>query len=95
MAKCMCCGNPIQPTFWVCDGCERGYGLAAPVSKWPEWAKQLRRDTEKERQQEARMMVEIPASDVPGIDRLLYGEDGEFTDDGGIPPVPAHVAIFR
>jgi len=40
------------------------------------------------------MMVAIPACEVPGIDRLLYGEDGEFTEDGRIPPIPRVVRVF-
>ncbi len=85
-------------TSWVCPTCRRGLKLAMPVRDWPEWAKFLRTQEEKRRERAAALrqddlsIDEIQTSDLPGLDRLFYGDgdDGQ----GDAPPLPNVVRVF-
>lgn len=53
---CIICGKPIEGecTFWVHPRCLTGDGwdLRAPFTEWPDWARALRLDEERQRENE-------------------------------------------
>jgi len=53
---CMICGRSITPQFCVCAECERKYGLDRPKRVWPDWAKWLERDWQRQRDYERRQL---------------------------------------
>lgn len=75
-SKCMICGTAITPTFWVCAPCERAYGLGVPFTSWPNWAKALKDEEEKERRRNARWReyTVISLDEVEVLERIVYGD---------------------
>jgi len=78
-AECAICGKPISESFWVCEACQRGYGLGDLYSQWPEWVKHLKEKEQRRRRERDRTVEVIPVSllgprERQEIERLFYGE---------------------
>lgn len=84
MAQCAVCGNPVSPTWWVCESCERAYDLKKPYAQWPEWVKFLRQEEKKRRYREAETVDVMCFSDMPGLEDLMSGA----AEDGSAEPAP-------
>ena len=75
MPECMICGNRVSGGYWACARCESAYpDLRLPKSEWPDWARYLRNEEQTRRRRLLQGVVEITASDMASVDRLLYGD---------------------
>ena len=74
---CAMCGNPITEKFWACEACERAYDLPKDFHLWPAWAKFMANDEQKRRRLERHVIQVIPVSQLPGVERLWYGESND------------------
>lgn len=52
--RCAICGDPITTPFCFCSACEKEFWLTGPVGTWPEWARFLENDEQRERYRELR-----------------------------------------
>ena len=46
---CICCGRTVWIRYWVCADCAKAFELDRPFGDWPEWARQAKRDEQRER----------------------------------------------
>lgn len=75
-AECCVCGTPITETFWVCEGCERAYGLKGPFRSWPRWVRFLKREEQARRRQrgvEVLSLSDLEDDEARRVDELFYG----------------------
>ena len=84
--RCMGCGQPITPTFWLCIGCEDlfGVGRELPFAEWPADAREFKRVFQRQRDRERRQLENESDSTRSAIvtDVLLYGAfNTDATDD--------------
>lgn len=42
MKRCVLCGKPITPSFWVCADCEKRWNFDnKDFTEWPEWVRAI------------------------------------------------------
>ena len=69
VGRCFLCDKHITPDFWVCSECERVHGLLGPFSGWPEWARGLAMEVQRQRTAEMKQLrYEI---DSVGVQRFF------------------------
>ena len=67
--RCAICGKPISPPWYVCNACERAYGLTKDYRDWPAWAQELVCDEQRNRRR-----VEVTlVGDLDDVARLVDG----------------------
>jgi len=83
---CLGCQKSITVPFYFCRACEVKFHLdGKDILDWPGWARQLARDAQRQRRQEAqRRKYEVRLADSGAIDVLFEGEWN--TDFGGAVP---------
>ena len=84
LRTCMICGRTITARFSLCAGCERKHGLSGPWQNWPEWARQLHTDHERQRYSERRRLgYEVSASALDDEDDGQRGGELAACDTKG------------
>jgi len=70
--RCCVCGCTVNGTTWLCHYCARTYSLQGRVSTWPDWARFLLSDEQRQRRADDRDAAMLCDSDE--ADECCYGE---------------------